>query len=340
MRNHIAILRPLTSNLGDDLQSLALFKLLRSMGVGEICLIDREKISQNQCKHEHSLILNGWLLHNPLGFSLKPFKGNVLALGIHLTQREITRTSISAAKLVVDEFKSLEKVGCRDLATLDFLKSAGVPAYLSLCVSLTIDEFSGQRSNSVLSIDNSEFVNEVLLSKYEDSLVRRTNEIDISQSVSERDEKVEELLNSLGKAKLVVTSRLHVALPCLALGTPVILIEPKGESDGRFDVYHNFLTILKEKDLQRESIVNACNLVTTFSRTDHLPYVALIKKEIGEFLDKPSNVNTQFDYKKNLEQILELEISRQTSLINSYAGINKLIGSLIKLLISLKKFLS
>src|SRR5690606_32355799 len=34
----------------------------------------------------------------------------------------------------------------------------------------------------------------------------------------------EELLNKYARAKLVITSRIHCALPCLALGTPVIFI--------------------------------------------------------------------------------------------------------------------
>jgi hypothetical protein len=34
----------------------------------------------------------------------------------------------------------------------------------------------------------------------------------------------EELLHKYAKAKLVITSRIHCALPCLAMGTPVIFV--------------------------------------------------------------------------------------------------------------------
>ena len=34
----------------------------------------------------------------------------------------------------------------------------------------------------------------------------------------------EDLLHKYAKAKLVITSRIHCALPCLALGTPVIFV--------------------------------------------------------------------------------------------------------------------
>ncbi|HOD11020.1 MAG TPA: polysaccharide pyruvyl transferase family protein, partial [Flavobacterium sp.] len=34
----------------------------------------------------------------------------------------------------------------------------------------------------------------------------------------------EDILNQYAKAKLVITSRIHCALPCLAMGTPVIFV--------------------------------------------------------------------------------------------------------------------
>src|SRR5690606_29754020 len=34
----------------------------------------------------------------------------------------------------------------------------------------------------------------------------------------------EDLLNKYARAKMVITSRIHCALPCLALGTPVIFV--------------------------------------------------------------------------------------------------------------------
>src|SRR5690606_16492447 len=41
---------------------------------------------------------------------------------------------------------------------------------------------------------------------------------------NEKFEMAENLLKKYAKAKLVITSRIHCALPCLALGTPVIFV--------------------------------------------------------------------------------------------------------------------
>lgn len=51
-----------------------------------------------------------------------------------------------------------------------------------------------------------------------------SHEVPLGLSAEEAFAKACALLSILARAKLVVTSRLHAALPCLALGTPVILV--------------------------------------------------------------------------------------------------------------------
>lgn len=63
-------------------------------------------------------------------------------------------------------------------------------------------------------------------------------------------ERAEELIKRYSKARLVVTSRLHCALPCVALGTPVIFV-PKDKNDIRFKGYNEFLNIYSPEDLQK-----------------------------------------------------------------------------------------
>src|SRR5690606_10070852 len=42
----------------------------------------------------------------------------------------------------------------------------------------------------------------------------------------ERAEEAQKLLDVYSQASLVITSRIHCALPCVALGTPVIFVDP------------------------------------------------------------------------------------------------------------------
>ncbi len=61
--------------------------------------------------------------------------------------------------------------------------------------------------------------------------------------------KSDELLNKYSNAKYVVTSRIHCALPCLGIGTPVIfaldnVMEDKGIAPGRFGGLLDFFRII------------------------------------------------------------------------------------------------
>jgi len=60
----------------------------------------------------------------------------------------------------------------------------------------------------------------------------------------------DEYLKRLSKAKLVVTSRIHCALPCLAIGTPVIFIDSELDQNrvsGLKDLFHTITIEKKDK---------------------------------------------------------------------------------------------
>jgi hypothetical protein len=56
----------------------------------------------------------------------------------------------------------------------------------------------------------------------------------------------EEMLRRYKTAAFVITSRLHVALPCLALGTPVVLLKRGIRKDVRFEGVRDFVNHLDE----------------------------------------------------------------------------------------------
>ncbi|MEL7239912.1 MAG: polysaccharide pyruvyl transferase family protein, partial [Planctomycetota bacterium] len=58
-----------------------------------------------------------------------------------------------------------------------------------------------------------------------------TNEIARDMKADDRYALAEQQLKAFAEAKLVVTCRIHCALPCLAFGTPVLFIIPRRGSD-------------------------------------------------------------------------------------------------------------
>lgn len=71
-------------------------------------------------------------------------------------------------------------------------------------------------------------------------VITHNRERNSEMSWEDREKQVTDLLTLYQNARCVVTKRLHCALPCLALETPVFMIKEM-EDDIRFDPYYDFL---------------------------------------------------------------------------------------------------
>ena len=217
---------PNSSNRGDDIQTYA-----ASLLTEDAMLCDREHL--NDIKTPTKLLCNGWFMDN--GENWPPnHKVNPLFLSFHIStksQSELTSpTSIAY-------YKQHQPIGCRDTHTLNLLQLHNVGSFLSGCLTLTLPVYTGQRGDDILFVDvmrtnyTSSFrkavVNRMIPKKYKDKIefITHFSETMKSQSSDERMEEVKILLDRYKKAKVVFTSLIHCALPCIALGTPVVFID-------------------------------------------------------------------------------------------------------------------
>lgn len=252
-----------STNLGDEIQTLSATQFLPSVDV----LIERDRLHWYRDCPPVFVIFNGWFTHQPSW--PPPDSISPLFVSFHAAMPELL-----VDKRFVAYFKRHEPVGCRSLATLEALRNIGVDAYFSGCLTLTIKRERGARTNQIYAVDvdptlyanvvpgdikerlvhlSHEFppLNATLLTKatwgsanlglrsiYKwelgRSLLRGTGERLNELRHSFRLSRARELLTLYSSAKLVITSRLHCALPCLALGTPVVLLRRGVESDPRF----------------------------------------------------------------------------------------------------------
>lgn len=154
---------------------------------------------------------------------------------------------------VLDKLKAASQkspIGCRDFATQRFLQSNGIACFFSSCLTTTLqrkDYSDGRDRSGVIFSDCSNdfyskifpidrFINKnrainrinALLRNYyaQEAISYVTHECQLSVPHRERFELAKALLQRYANAKLVITSRIHAALPCLGLGTPVILVCP------------------------------------------------------------------------------------------------------------------
>lgn len=223
-----------TDNIGDEIQSIAARRFLPSVDA----YVDREKLNDfGQGDERFHIILNGWYCHNPETWPPSP-KLIPLLTSMHFAPYPVGRAKLVPAKHLLqganaEYLKAWGPVGTRDRNSLSLLTEAGIDAYFSGCMTLTLPRPDVEKEDYSAACD----VDEEILWKIAGHSKRRIERVSHvgyeHLSREERFRKASELLSFYAKAKSVVTSRIHCALPCLAMGTPVLFIDV-GNDGGRF----------------------------------------------------------------------------------------------------------
>lgn len=238
-------------NIGDYIQSLAAKQFLPKMDE----FVNREKLGEYRGE-KLKIILNGWFTHNIHNWvpsdDIEP-----LFISFHINN---TAVPFMLNEKGVNYLKKYEPIGCRDNFTVSLLKEKGIDAYYSGCLTLTLDTYrvnDEEREDIIYIVDPlygyttwrkvtfsyKSFIKSILNGKITETGKREKHlkkiiskelletAVFINQEPpankythEEKFQMAEELLQKYAKAKLVITSRIHCALPCLALGTPVIFI--------------------------------------------------------------------------------------------------------------------
>ena len=211
-----------TINIGDDIQSLSICQLMDKI---DVC-IDREHISDyvDPCK----VIINGWYKHNVSDW---PPHSNInpLFISFHINNCALLSN--------IYYLKKYEPIGCRDLYTLNMLKSSGIKAYFSGCSTITLNSIDVEKENKVICIDIPRYIN---LQSSDFKCEYLSTHIPCYLSCHERLSLAYNRLKVLSSSRCVITSRLHTALPCIAMGIPVFLIPMVDikRFEGLLDIFH------------------------------------------------------------------------------------------------------
>lgn len=246
------------TNVGDYVQALAAKQYLPQVDVYR----DREDLNTYEGDYI-KMIMNGWYMHNPKNWPPSE-KINPLFVSMHINSSVYEAMTEEKS---INYFKKHQPIGCRDKATAKLLSDKGVDAYYSGCLTLTLGRTYIRKpeeiSEEVLFIDplfhyfslnemlNSrkkllsrikrrrffEFMlkNKVFKTQFSKDILKNAKFITqvIPETTIENNFQIaDEYLKRLSKAKLVVTSRIHCALPCLAMGTPVVFLNGGFEGFG------------------------------------------------------------------------------------------------------------
>jgi hypothetical protein len=234
-------------NLGDNIQSLAQLSHLPKTGEN-IIPCHREHLNESSFPQNTLLMLNGWFTHEAQNW---PPSENILPIfiGFHIADPRL------ADKKHTGYYKQFGPIGCRDTETVKLLEKIGVDAYLSRCPTLTLVRPHVERTDEILVVDTHlehadphvPDCTDLLRSLVPAAILERASYV--SQRARDfqcnwygyRAKKAAALLARYARAKLVITSRLHCALPCLAFGTPCVFIHKALHTDPRLKDYASLL---------------------------------------------------------------------------------------------------
>ena len=248
-----------TDNIGDDIQTYTAMRFLPHIDYH----IDREDLN---CflptKKEYvSMIMNGWFMHNKAAWPPSPYI-NPLLLSMHFTCLEKIDVGEKYLQGFGGEYlKKYQPIGCRDIETQKRLNRNNIENYFSGCMTLTIEPFK--------NIEKQEYICLVDLDEKSTNLVKENTKREIKEithdvnpeeikqkSFEQRMKDVEELRKKYQAAHIVFTNRLHVALPCVALGTSVVLVHKEQFEEDRLGTYLKYLKSFSDIEFEKCDIKN------------------------------------------------------------------------------------
>jgi hypothetical protein len=223
-------------NLGDHIQTIATEQFIKSHGG-----VDRDSLNSYSGKHI-KILMQGWFGNAEKCENMFPPSQKIepIFIGFHIPDNKPSKKFYSK-KSNIEYFKKHEPIGCRDKFTTNFLSKLGVNAYFSRCLTTTLPlrGLSAEYNKTfVVDVCDEALIPSHILKKAE----KITHYVDVKKTQKEKEDMANELLNKYkNEAALVITSRLHCASPCIAMGIPVIFM---GNSrDVRFTAISDMLKV-------------------------------------------------------------------------------------------------
>ena len=289
-----------TQNIGDDIQAYAAANLLPEVTY----FLDRENLDSfvTDDGEPAAVVMSAWYMWHK--WNWPPSKYIVpLFTGIHYTDNAKAKqdgspvTTEFLTGLSRDYLNACGGIGCRDLFTQRTFEALGINCYFSGCITLTLPQMPKKKPEKeyVVTVEIGDPSTEAVKKQLEGTDIEH---IDFKHykdyrgstaTWEERKAYVEEVLSLYQNAKCVVTRRLHVALPCLAMGVPVLLLnnEPCGI---RFEPYYSWLHFSRrEPFISGEFKYDVTNPPP--NKPDYLPYREALINQVKEFAEKYKDVH-------------------------------------------------
>lgn len=288
-----------TKNLGDDIQSYAAIRYLPQIDY----YIEREKLNEfiSDDGEIVNTIMNGWYMHDITSMPPSPFI-NPLFISIHLTDHLYNKKPEYLSEYFIEYLKKYQPIGCRDNVIRKYLTENDIDNYFSGCLTLTIQKFENVKKEDYIcavDLDDEELLHLKKITNKEIRIITHYMDDVVNSKLSykERMKNVEKTLKIYQGASFVVTTRLHCALPSLALETPVLMIfnSKNIDENNRMGIFLEFLNYASKE----EFLSGKCDSDIKNLKKNNQKYLDLRDNLINttnEFIEKKS-----VNYQKNKE---------------------------------------
>ena len=212
-----------STNIGDEIQSIAADRFLPRIDQQ----FDRDSMVKQYPDEPHVIILNGWYSHFPKRCFVPHENFKPVIYGFHMSDWHPANVEHFLSEPCIEYFKANGPIGCRDRRTRDLLIEKGVDAFFSNCITLTLEKRPKEPSAPRVFLVNMKGI-DIPKKIAQNALVVEQDTQDIFGPNIKRQMGHRLLDLYRANAGLVVTTRLHCALPCIAMGIPVVFIgDPK-----------------------------------------------------------------------------------------------------------------
>lgn len=330
-----------TVNVGDIFQFLTIEYIYQKMDIAkdEIIRLSVDELSTYQGEYvilplNWNIFDKGFMLDGKIMISPRviPVFLAVTICSMHYKEEYFNDYNISY-------LKKYEPIGCRDEYTMQILRQHGIEAYLNGCLTAVLPQRSKDiNADKIFVVDAPAEIRDYMPKHLFEECEILTQQYYYASDVSTEviiDEVKKQYMRYAAEAKLVITSRLHAASPCMAMGIPVVFVKEK--VDNRFGWLDKLLPLYDAKSYDK---INWHPDVVVYEETKHKVLDNSIKRiqkafkkyescfEISEFFeakekrDYVSFLETIYSNFDKAKKFLEAKFTVADSFYYSIWGIN------------------
>lgn len=284
-------------NLGDGIQTIALENIYSHMNIPDSDIEEIEICKLNNYDGEY-VLLPMYSMALGIGFAKMPLSPRIIPVFIstHIAKTELTIMEI-------DFLKSYAPIGCRDEFSLNTCRRYQIPAYISGCITVTMPlRNSIPNSKKTFFVDTPDSLLNFVPKEISEISEFTTHIVSLDHRVMNVDDarycyslSTKQLEKYYKEATLIVSSKQHAIIPCMAAGIPVIAATENISQ--RFSWFDKYIPIYGESQ---------------FSEIDWYPHAVSYEHQKAKIMDLFScQIQSAYDKHSQIYSLSEFYENRK-----------------------------